>query len=72
MSCGHSFETFVLAHRKLKYLTHPPPDDKSDAYEEWLSDDAAIITWLGNSMESAVVEELCYYGLQRRYGTLSV
>ena len=41
---SQSFETFVLAHRKSKHLTHPPPDDKSNTYEDWLSDDAAIIT----------------------------
>ena len=51
---SQSFETFVVAHRKLKHFTHPPPDSKDAAYEDWCADDAAIVSWLGNSMESAV------------------
>lgn len=29
-----SFETFVAAHRKIRHLTHPPPDVKDATYDE--------------------------------------
>ena len=31
---SYSFETFVPAHRKLKHLTNPPPDSKTDTYDD--------------------------------------
>ena len=51
---SQSFEIFIVAHRKLKHLTQPPPDSKDAAYEDWCVDDAAIVTWLGNSMEQSI------------------
>ena len=39
-----SFETFVVAHRKIKHLTDPPPDVKNTAYEDWYADDAVIVS----------------------------
>ena len=31
---SQGFEIFCLAHRKLKYLTQPPPDSKDAAYDD--------------------------------------
>ena len=41
---AQSFETFIAAHRKLKYLTEPPPDSKATTYDDWYVDDAAIVS----------------------------
>ena len=38
------FETFCLAHQKLKHLTQPLPDSKDATYDNWCADDAAIVT----------------------------
>ena len=55
---SQSFETFVLAHRKVKHLTHLPPDSKADTYKDCLVDDASIVLWLVNSMEPSVAREV--------------
>ena len=47
-----------MTHRKVKHLTHPPPDSKADTYEDWLVDDAAIVSWLVNSMDPSVAREV--------------
>ena len=49
-----SFETFIAVHRKLKHLSQPFPDAKDATYEDWYVDDATIVSWLVNSMESIV------------------
>ena len=48
------FETFLGAHRKIQYITHPPLDVKDTAYEDWLVDDCAVISWLVNNMDEKV------------------
>ena len=51
---AQSFETFIAAHRKIRHLTHLPPDSKDSTYEDWFTDDAAIVSWLVSSMEPSV------------------
>ena len=49
-----SFETFITAYRKMSHLAKPPPDSKDATYDDWFADDAAIVSWLVNSMESTI------------------
>nr|YP_009382378.1 hypothetical protein AEK19_MT1950 [Utricularia reniformis]ART30420.1 hypothetical protein AEK19_MT1950 [Utricularia reniformis] len=39
---AHSFERFLLAHRKTQHITHPPRDVKDASVDEWLVMDAAV------------------------------
>ena len=39
-----TFETFSSAHRKIRHLTHDPPNVKDLTYENWLADDCTVIT----------------------------
>ena len=73
---SQSFETFVAAYRKIRHLTHPPPDMKDATYGDWYANDSAVVSWLVNSMESNVVRGVMmlrpvkkiWYTLNTTYG----
>ena len=41
---AQSFETFIVAHQKLKHLTVPLLDSKDSTYDDWYVDNAAIVS----------------------------
>ena len=55
---SQAFETFFGEHRKIRHLTHPPPNVKDVAYEDWFADDCAVISWIVNSMDESVARSV--------------
>ena len=52
------FETFLDGHRKIRHLTHPPPDVKDVAYEDWFAGDCAVIFWMVNNMNESIARSV--------------
>ena len=55
---SQAFETFLGAHKKIRHITHPPPDVKDATYEDWLTDDCTVISWLVNSMDEGIARSV--------------
>lgn len=51
---SQAFETFFDVHRKIRHLTHDPPDVKDATYEDWFANDCVVISWLVNSIEESI------------------
>jgi hypothetical protein len=45
-----------MVHRKHRHLFSPPPDDKDALLDDWLANDAVIISWLLSSLKPAVAQ----------------
>ena len=44
--------------QEIRHLTHPPPDVKDVAYENWFADDCAVIFWMVNSMDKSIAHSV--------------
>lgn len=51
---AHSFERFLVAHRKTSHLTDPPPARTSPEFADWYVMDAAVSNWILNSIEPRI------------------
>ena len=63
---AQSFEMFLAVHHKIKHLTEPPPNAKDSTYEDWFEDDLAIVSWMVNSMEPTIAQEMIILQLAKK------
>ena len=55
---SQAFETFLGGHWKIRHITFPPSDVKDVAYEDWFTDDCAVISWMVNSMDEGIARSV--------------
>ncbi|CAK9146677.1 unnamed protein product [Ilex paraguariensis] len=57
--CGHKPLWLLLGERKkLKFIQDLPPKKDDNGYDEWVSDNALVITWLWKKVVHVVVVPL--------------
>ncbi|KAF6150685.1 hypothetical protein GIB67_020768 [Kingdonia uniflora] len=45
---------YLRARKKLKYLTEDPPKATDTNYDDWMSENSMVCTWMWHSMEHSV------------------
>ncbi|KAL3642661.1 hypothetical protein CASFOL_013476 [Castilleja foliolosa] len=60
-------ETFITGKRKLGFIHGQTraPDETDPTYENWIATDAAVRSWIQNSMETKLVSNFARYGTAR-------
>ncbi|KAF9620658.1 hypothetical protein IFM89_013684 [Coptis chinensis] len=65
LSWSYAVEHFIRAKKKSKILTGDPLDSTDLTYEDWMTSNSMVLTWLWNSMEPKVA--LLLNGLNSEY-----